>query len=154
MLMNKSILTIGRVENIALPRLGLTNVPARIDTGAKTSSIWASGIKVKNGKLEFYLFDESSKYFNSRKVVRKSYEQRVIAGSTGVAEKRYVVKMLVEVKGRKILASFTLANRSSQTYPVLVGRNILRGKFIVDVKLGKPQYTSEKKRSKQLQSKI
>ena len=49
---------------------------------------------------------------------------------------RYKVKIPVVVKGRKIKANFTLADRSAQVYPVLVGRNILRGKFVVDVKGG------------------
>ena len=45
-----------------------------------------------------------------------------------------MIKMLVIISGKKIRARFTLANRSTQKYPVLVGRNILRRKFVVDVK--------------------
>jgi hypothetical protein len=152
--MNKPILTIGRAERVSFPRLGLLNIPARVDTGAKTSSVWASNIRVKNGLVEFYLFDESSKHYSGQKIVLKSFEQRVIASSNGALDKRYVVKLLVELYGRKIRASFTLANRASQTYPVLVGRNILRGKFIVDVKQGQPVLSAERLRSQQLQGNL
>ena len=60
--------------------------------------------------------------------------------------------MLVVVKGKKIRATFTIANRASQVYPVLIGRNILRGKFVVDVKKGKKLASLERQRITQLQS--
>ena len=56
--------------------------------------------------------------------------------------------------GRRIRATFTIANRQTQVYPVLIGRNVLRGKFIIDVKLGKVLSLAEKKRIAILQSQI
>jgi hypothetical protein len=49
------------------------------------------------------------------------------------------------------MATFTLADRSSQVYPVLIGRATLRGKFIVDVQMGSPLREEEEKRSMELQ---
>ncbi len=132
--MDKQLQTIGRAEHISFPKLNIT-VPARVDTGARTSAIWASNIKVVGTQLQFVLFDKSSEYYNGEVLTAVSYGTIPVTSSMGTVEERYVVKLLVQLEGRKINASFTLANRSTQVYPVLVGRNILRGKFIVNVKL-------------------
>lgn len=124
---------IGQSEHVELPELSLVKIPARIDTGAKISTIWASDISVNDGSLSFVLFDKKSKYFTGKTLTFTEYEQRDVKSSNGISESRYVVKFLVIIKGRKIRARFTLANRSKQTYPVLIGRNILRRKFVVDV---------------------
>ncbi len=150
--MDTSLITIGRAETIALPELGFFDVPARIDTGARTSSLWVSGLKEEDGKLSFTLFGGQSPLYTGETVQVSSYEQRTVASSNGVAEERYVVKLLVSLHGKKVRASFTLTDRSTQVYPVLIGRNILRGKFVVNVKLGKPLREAEKQRSKELQS--
>ncbi len=132
--MKKQITTIGQSEFVEFPELGLLNVPARIDTGARTSTVWASGIKELNGELSFVLFDKTSPFYSGAKLTFKDYEIREVTSSNGHTEERYMVRLLVCLDGRKIRARFTLANRSTQTYPVLVGRNVLRGKFVVDIK--------------------
>jgi hypothetical protein len=150
--MNNPLVVIGRSELLTFPDLGLLDVPARIDTGAKTSSIWASNISESNGVLTFCLFGEGSKYYDGKPLRTKHYQTRVVASSTGHLQERYVVQLVVILKARRIRASFTLANRSQQAYPVLIGRNILRGKFLVDVKQGAPIVEVERIRSKRIQS--
>ncbi len=125
---------IGPVEHIDFPEQGLRAVPARIDTGARTSSIWVSNVREHDGKLSFTLFDKTSQIFTGDTVTVSSFEMRTVTPSNGITEERYMVKLLVVLGGRKIRARFTLANRSTQKYPVLVGRNVLRGKFVVDIK--------------------
>lgn len=150
----KPLKKIGRVERLSFIDLD-SSVPARIDTGAKTSAVWASDIHVDvSGALHYRLFDQQSDYFTGEEIVTTSFSETVVANSAGTAEKRYKVQLMVMLQGRKVNATFTLANRSSQVYPVLVGRNILRGKFIVDVKTGKPLYDQERKRSEDLQSRL
>jgi hypothetical protein len=127
---------IGQTELIEFPELHLDNIVGRIDTGAKTSAVWASNIELHNGVLQFSLFDSTSEYYTGDVIKTKDYHIRTIISSIGTKEDRYGIKLLILMSGRKIRASFTLANRSSQTYPVLVGRNVLRGKFLVDVENG------------------
>jgi hypothetical protein len=146
----KAVSVLGRVERVSFPHQELKSIPARVDTGAKTSSIWASGITEKNGVLYFKLFNSKSRYFNGKVLHTSDYSQRVVASSNGHAQTRYVVRLLVTVQGRKIRALFTLADRSKQVYPVLIGRNVLRGKFIVDVRQGQPLIEAEKLRTKNL----
>jgi len=135
---NKTV--IGRAALVRFFDLPEHWVPAKIDTGADLSSIWATDIHVQSdGCLTFKLFGPSSKYFSGTQIVVPSADFRLahIENSFGVGEKRYVVKLRVQVEGRLFKATFTLADRSVKTYPVLLGRRLLNGKFIVDVSLGK-----------------
>jgi hypothetical protein len=59
---DKTRKVVGRAELISFPELELANVPARIDTGAKTSSIWASSVTMKDGVLSVVLFGEGFPY--------------------------------------------------------------------------------------------
>ncbi|HUA13269.1 MAG TPA: RimK/LysX family protein [Candidatus Sulfotelmatobacter sp.] len=137
---------IGPVAKTSFPKLGLKKIPARVDTGAKISAIWASAIKEKNGVLRFTLFAPSSPQYTGVIYQTNEYEEVKVKSTTGRIEDRYMIKLLAEVNGRKVNASFTLANRSRQVYPILIGRNILRGKFVVDIKHKKT--TKSKKRTK------
>jgi hypothetical protein len=145
---------IGRAENISFPEFDLEKIPARVDTGAKTSSIWASDIAEEDGILQFTLFGRSSQFHSGAVHRTVQFEKTVVASSIGEPQERYVVRILVRLKGKKIRARFTLADRSQQSYPVLVGRNVLRGKFVVDVQDGKPLYKEERQRSRALQSRL
>lgn len=125
---------IGQIEAVDLPEQSIFDVPARIDTGARTSALWASNIRETDNGLAFKLFDVESEFYTGKDIICSEFEMRQVTPSNGVVEDRYMIKMLVIISGKKIRARFTLANRSTQKYPVLVGRNILRGKFVVDVK--------------------
>lgn len=149
-----SLYILGRAEEVDFPELQLSGVPARIDTGAKTSSVWASQLTEKDGELKFVLFAKSSPFYTGNVISTKSYSRRMVSSSMGTMQERYVVRLKIQLAGKKIRATFSLANRATQVYPVLVGRNILRGKFIVDVKQGKPLIKGEQARSKALQSRV
>lgn len=143
---------IGRADRIDLPEYDLSSVPIKVDTGAKTSAIWATNIHKQGRKLAFTLFGPSSPFYTGKEHVVDSYERVVVASSIGVEQPRYKITLLIKMRGKKIRAGFTLADRTQQAYPVLIGRNALRGKFVVDVQSGRPDYQSEKTRHKQLQS--
>ena len=67
---NKEI--IGIVELVSIGKRAI-DIPAKIDTGADSSSIWASNIRVdKNGVLRFSLFGEGSPYYNGKIYKRKN----------------------------------------------------------------------------------
>lgn len=141
---------IGNSTRIIFPELYLADIPARVDTGARLSSVWASA-EEEDGRLKVVFFGKDSPLYTGVPVYFGSYEQLVVASSMGHTQRRYVVKLLVSIGGKKIRASFTLANRSSQVYPILIGRNVLRGKFIVDVKVGKSLRDQELTHRKHLQ---
>jgi hypothetical protein len=127
--------TVGRSEEVAFTELGLPAVPARIDTGAKTSALWGSAVE-HDGALYVVLFAPSYYLYTGEALRFGHYSRVAVAPSSGEVQVRYKVRLLVTMRGRKIRASFTLADRSTQAYPVLIGRNVLRGKYIVDVEHG------------------
>lgn len=145
---------IGRADLIDLPEQGFFGVPAKVDTGAKTSAIWATNDYERDGGLAFTLFAPSSPLYTGEEHFVTDFQRVVVASSIGAEESRYKVTLLIKIRGKKIRASFTLADRSQQAYPVLIGRNALRGKFLVDVQSGKPDRYAEKQRSDQLQGEL
>jgi hypothetical protein len=144
---------IGRVEHIRFLDWDNQPVPAKIDTGADMSSIWVSNVETTNGQLTFTLFGKGSPYYTGKtiEIPEGEYGRTRIANSFGRKEWRYVVKLRVEINKRIIKVSFSLADRSSKTYPVLLGRKLLNGKFLVDVSKGEPLSDLEKAKKAKLQ---
>jgi hypothetical protein len=152
----KLLSIIGRAERVTLPDLGLKQVPAKIDTGADASSIWGRGVEDEKGRLEVLFFGDSSPFYTGEVHVfpRRSYSVTRVSSSFGHREVRYKIKLKIKVGGRLINGSFTLADRSTKLYPILLGRSILRKKFLVDVTKGKPLIKEEKARKKALKKEL
>lgn len=146
--------TIGRAEKLSFPELGINDVHARIDTGARTSSIWASYSKSKDGVLQVVLFGKGHPLYTGQKITFDEHDITAVSTSTGEVQQRYKVRFLVKLKGKKIRGWFTLADRSTQVYPVLIGRNVLLGKFVVDVKKGKTLKDKERQRTESLRDNL
>ncbi len=124
---------LGRYDRVDLPELGLSNIHAKIDTGAYSCSLHCSKSEVVNGKLEFILLDEEHPEFTGMKFSSKKFEQREIKNSFGEAELRFVIKTKIRIFKRLINAEFSLSNRGNLKFPVLLGRKILRQRFLIDV---------------------
>jgi len=111
-----------------------TGVPAKIDTGAYTSAIWASNIKVsRDGVLSFSLFGPGSEHYNGKVYKRTDFTVAETLSSSGHAEIRYRVRLPLTIAGRKIRVLFSLADRSNQRHPILIGRRTIKNRFVVDV---------------------
>lgn len=139
---------IGRSLWVSFPSLKLKKVPAKVDTGADSSSIWCSRIELVDGRLQCVFFGPKSQFYTGQTVVFKKSEFDVtrVANSFGRKEIRYKVKLPVRIKKRRIKATFTLSNRSQKLFPVLIGRSTIRGKFLVDSSKGGPLREEEKQR--------
>lgn len=123
---------IGSTELVSLENF--LNIPAKIDTGADSSSVWASNISVdKNGILSFSLFDKNSEFYTGEKIERKDFRALVVRSSNGDEEIRYRTELSLKLGKKRIKAMFTLADRSKNHFPILIGRRTLKNKFLVDV---------------------
>jgi len=131
--MESSKTTIGR--NVYVDLVGhAKKVPAKVDTGADSSSLSASNISIlPDGKLQFALFDENSPHYDGSLIETSDYSVSLVRSSTGHEEIRYRVTLPIRVKGRRIKAAFNLSNRSHNQFPILIGRRMLNNKFTVDV---------------------
>jgi len=148
----KPLTVIGRAELVDFPLQKITQVPARIDTGARTSSLWASDIKVTDGVLSFVFFGSESEFYTGEVFTVSDFSETVVSSSTGEQQRRFKTTLTLGLGGKRIKAMFTLADRSTQVYPVLVGRNTLKGKFIVNVKTGTVLKERETKRTTELRT--
>jgi len=132
--MTKAQAVIGSKCIVDFPALGVSSVPAKVDTGADSSSIWASDIVQKdNGELTFKLFAPQSPFYTGEVITATDYSIISVKNSFGQAEYRYKLKLQLKIAGRIINTHFTLADRAKNSQPILIGRQTLRGKFIVDV---------------------
>ena len=112
---------------------GIKSIPAKIDTGADSSAIWASNIVMEeDGTLVFSLFDKKSPLFTGERLKTTDYKVKSIRSSHGDTQVRYRVKLPLKIGGKSFDANFTLANRSRNNYPVLIGRRTIKGEFLVD----------------------
>lgn len=147
---------VGRVERISFPDLGISKVPAKIDTGADVCSIWATGIHEEDGVLKFKLFGKKSQFYTGDEITVSApdYLLTRIANSFGHREMRYVVKMRIKLGSKTVRATFTLADRSRKTYPILLGRKLLNNKFLVDVSKGSPLKEIEQAKKARLREEI
>ena len=133
--MSRQLDTIGRSVYINFGRRA-TDVPAKIDTGADSSSVWASNIRVdKDGVLKFSLFSKGSPYYNGKVFRRTDYSVAAVKSASGHETIKYRTHFTITVAGKKIRALFGLSDRAMHNFPVLIGRRTLNGKFLVDVSI-------------------
>ena len=125
---------LGRFDRVDLPDLGLYNIHAKIDTGAYTSSLHCRKAEIVNGNLEFILLDEEHPEFTGMKFTFQKFEERLIKNSFGEVEKRFVIITPLTIYNEVIQTEFSLSNRGSLKFPILIGRKILRDRFLIDVK--------------------
>lgn len=127
--------TIGR--NVYVELIGYAKqVPAKVDTGADSSSVSASNVSVlPDGKLQFTLFDQNSLFYDGKLIQTTDYSVSLVRSSTGHEEIRYRITLPIRLKGRRIKAAFNLSSRSHSQFPVLIGRRLLGNKFVVDVSM-------------------
>ena len=145
--MLKEKLTIGRTDIVDLPDFGFTNVPAKVDTGAYTSALHCSDIKVANEegtlRLSFYIQDAEGNILQNNKFTTTEFQQKFIKSSIGEKELRYVVKARIVLFGKTFKTYFSLTNRTEMKFPVLIGRKLLKRRFVVDVSETNLSYKSK-----------
>lgn len=129
--------TIGYKDFVDFPILKCRNVACKIDTGAYTSSIHCNQIRiiVDENKIEwlsFHLLDDSHPAYNETEFRTSSFKTKAVRSSNGEQEVRFLIVAVLRLFGRSFEAEFTLADRGDMRFPVLLGRKLLKKRFIVD----------------------
>jgi len=125
---------IGWREWVRLPDLGVAWIKAKIDTGAKSSSIHAWDIEVDDGagEVQFNLYpwqDDETFVVASRASL---VEHREVRSSNGEVEVRPVIQTPALVRGHAYDIELTLSNRDEMGFRMLLGRSAIRRRFLVD----------------------
>lgn len=144
---------LGRYDRVDLPDLGVSNIHAKIDTGAYTSSLHCHRAEVVDDHLEFILLDEEHPEFTGMKFIFKDFEKRAIKNSFGEVENRFIITTSIRIFNEVIATEFSLSNRGSLKFPVLLGRKILRDRFLIDVKKKNLSYR-EKRQIEKVEKRI
>lgn len=131
--MNKKI--IGRTDKIDFPKLNLFAIDAKIDTGAYTSAIHCSKIIEANGVLKCTFYSKGHPHFSGKEVVFENFTFTDVKSSNGFVENRYKIKTEVVFFSKTYKINLTLSTRAEMKFPVLIGRQFLKQKFMVDVDL-------------------
>lgn len=126
---------IGRAEAVDLVGKAL-GVPAKIDSGAFRSSVHATDIKVrtKDGVrvLKCRLLGHPCSPV-PRDFETTDFDEVTVRSSNGQEETRYEVTLRVKLGNKVFNTSFSLADRSGNLFPILIGRKALKNRFLVDV---------------------
>ncbi len=113
---------------------GINNIPAKIDTGADSSCIWASNIIINDQEeLEFSLLGSGHPLYTGERLATSDFTVSRVRNSTGHVTIRYRVQLLTIIQNKKIRINYTLYDRSRNHFPALLGRASLNRKFLVDV---------------------
>lgn len=127
---------IGCREWVSIESLNIPAVKARVDSGAKTSSIHAFNIKVSEESGKKFVRFEVNPLQKNKKVTIKCkaplVDRRTVKSSSGDAEKRYVIKVPIKLGEGVFDIELTLTNRDNMGFRMLLGREAMRGRFIVD----------------------
>lgn len=131
---NRRIL--GWREWVGFPELGIGQVKAKVDTGARTSCLHAFRVEPfeRDGK-QWVSFDIHPMQGNIENFVRCEaplIEKRSIRDSGGHEELRCVIETVVTIGDERIVAELTLTDRDTMKFRALLGRTAIRGKYLVD----------------------
>lgn len=134
MVENKVI--IGSEEWCGLPQLNIPAIKARIDSGAKTSALHAINIvPFKKDGLPWVSFDIHPLQNDGKTTIHCEallHDKRKVKSSNGNSELRFVIKTILSIADESWEVEITLTNRDSMGYRMLLGRQAMAGKMLVD----------------------
>ncbi|WP_339669858.1 RimK/LysX family protein [Dasania marina] len=127
---------VGALELCDLPELEISQLNVRIDTGAKTSSLHVDNIsEFEKNNRKWVSFDIHPDIHNVDRIVRRNAKvkgTRIVKSSNGGSEHRYVVDTLFQLGEHQWRIDLTLTDRSGMSYLMLLGRQAMENRIIVD----------------------
>ncbi len=127
---------IGWREYVALPELGIGEIKAKVDTGARSSSIHARDIKIYEvDNVPWVRFQVCPKQRTSKDATEchaPILEYRKVRSSNGHSERRPVISTAIELLDARWTIELTLTNRDEMGFRMLLGRESFRKRFFVD----------------------
>jgi ribosomal protein S6--L-glutamate ligase len=140
---------IGSEEWCSFETFGIPAIKARVDSGAKTSSIQANKIKTFFKETEEWVRFEVNPLQVNRSISitceAKIHAKRSVKSSMGISEERLVIKTPITLGNATFNIEITLANRDSMEFRMLLGREALFNRYLVNPSNTYllPEYTQE-----------
>jgi len=127
---------LGWREWVGLSDLGIDKIKAKIDTGARTSTLHAFDLEIienKNKRMarfKIHPLQRNSKLFVE--CLADIIDERDVTDSGGHLERRLVIKTMLKIGNEHFPIEMTLTNRDNMRFRMLLGRTALKPHFIVD----------------------
>lgn len=134
-LKKKELKVIGWREWVALPDMGIKKIKAKVDTGARTSSLHAFDLKIytRGGQdfVKFKIHPEQRNAKGEKEFSTKVIEYRKVKSSNGQTEQRPVILTTFKLFGEEWESEITLTNRDEMGFRMLLGRESLKNRFLI-----------------------
>jgi len=118
---------IGAIDKLDFSDFNLQNIESRIDTGATNSSLHCTNIEsIDDNFVKF-------KVLGNKLFIEPISKIKEVKSSNGISQKRFFIKTEIIIFGKTYISELSLNDRSSMSYPFLLGRDILVQDFIIDV---------------------
>lgn len=134
--MNNNKIIIGNREWCTFPELNIPAIKARVDSGARTSSIHAYDIKTYTHQGQKWVrFEAHPLQKNKRTRIfceAPLIDRRNVKSSSGESEKRHVISTTLRLGEEEWKVEVTLTNRDSMGYRMLLGREAMNGRVLID----------------------
>jgi ribosomal protein S6--L-glutamate ligase len=134
--MHQNKVILGSEEWFSFPDLGIPTIKARIDSGAKTSALHAINIApfLKDGN-NWVKFDINPIQNDLKTIIHCEaplVDKRIVKSSSGYREQRYVIQTILDIGTTSWSIEMTLTNRDSMGFRMLLGREAMSGRILVD----------------------
>lgn len=133
---SNSIITVGWREWVKLPELELPAIKAKVDTGARTSALHAFELRpiLENGiqRIEFSIHPFQRDIETVLICKADVVDKRNVTDSGGHQEERWVIKTPMSIGDHTWPIEVTLTARDNMKFRMLLGRNALKGRALVD----------------------
>jgi len=127
---------LGWREWIGFPDIGIDQIKAKVDTGARTSCLHAFMVEpFEREGVPWVRFDIHPSQTDNSKIVSCQapvLDQRVVRDSGGHEELRYVIETPMTIGANVHKVEVTLSDRDSMKFRVLLGRTAIQGQYLVD----------------------
>ncbi|MEI7035769.1 ATP-dependent zinc protease family protein [Fulvimonas yonginensis] len=145
--MSAGVITLGWRERLALPQLGIGQLKAKLDTGARSSALHVDTLETfRRGDALWLRFSVSPGRRHPHAVLCEApaLDRRVVVDTGGHGTERWFVRSEVVLAGERFEIDISLTDRRHMLFPMLLGRSALHGRFAVDPALS---YTQPRPRS-------